>query len=126
MKKCFLILLTGFILLLSSCYYDKEELLYHGANSGPCVDTVGTISYGQKVAPTLQRYCYSCHSSSFPSGNIPMGTYATNKAIAQNGSLYGSINHAAGYSPMPQGTPKMSSCEIATIKKWIDAGMQNN
>ena len=126
MKKCFLILLTGFILLLSSCYYDKEELLYHGANSGPCVDTVGTISYSQKVAPMLQQYCYSCHNGNFPSGNIAMGTYATDKAIAQNGSLYGSINHASGYSPMPQGTPKMSSCEIATVKKWIDAGMQNN
>lgn len=119
-------LLTGFVLLLSACYYDKEELLYHGANNGPCLDTVGTISYGQKVAPMLQQYCYSCHSGSFPSGNIAMGTYATDKAIAQNGSLYGSINHAAGYSPMPQGAPKMSSCEIATIKKWIDAGMQNN
>jgi mono/diheme cytochrome c family protein len=126
MKKGFLVLLTGFVLLVSSCYYDKEELLYHSANSGPCTDTAGTISYSQKVAPMLQQYCYSCHSGSFPSGNIAMGTYATDKAIAQNGSLYGTINHASGYSPMPQGTPKMSSCDIATVKKWIDAGMQNN
>ena len=76
-------LLTGFVLLLSSCYYDKEELLYHGANNGPCIDTAGTISYAQKVAPMLQQYCYSCHSGSFPSGNIAMGTYATDKAIGK-------------------------------------------
>ena len=126
MKKRLLILFAGCILLISSCYYDKEELLYRGISSGPCTDTVGAISYGQKVAPMLQQYCYSCHSGSFPSGNIAMGTYSADKAIAQNGSLYGSINHAAGYSPMPQGAPKISSCEIATVKKWIDSGMQNN
>jgi hypothetical protein len=126
MKKRFLILFAGCIFLISSCYYDKEELLYHNISSGPCLDTVGAISYAQKVAPMLQQYCYSCHSGSFPSGNIAMGTYTADKVIAQNGSLYGSINHAAGYSPMPQGAPKISSCEIATVRKWIDSGMQNN
>ncbi|MGZ8558975.1 MAG: hypothetical protein ACXWWC_11600 [Chitinophagaceae bacterium] len=126
MKKSLLILLAGFVLLLSSCYYDKEELLYPAINSGPCTDSVGAVSYAQKVAPVLQQYCYSCHTGSFPSGNISMGTYTADKVIGQNGSLYGSINHTAGFSPMPKGMPKMSNCQIATIKKWIDAGMQNN
>ncbi len=126
MKKYLLVLLVGFTLLVSSCYYDKEELLYSAANNGPCTDSVGAISYTQKVAPLLRQYCYSCHTGSFPSGNIAIGSYTADKAIAQNGSLYGSINHAAGFSPMPKGMPKMSDCQIATIKKWIDAGMQNN
>ena len=126
MKKCLLILLAGFVLSLSSCYYDKEELLYPAANSGPCTDSVGAISYSQRVAPILQQYCYSCHTGSFPSGNITMGTYAADKVIAQNGSLYGSINHSAGFSPMPKGASKMNNCQVAAIKKWIDAGMQNN
>lgn len=126
MKKILLVLFTGLVLAISSCYYDKEELLYHTVSNVPCTDTAGVVSYAQKVAPMLQQYCYSCHSGNFPSGNIAMGTYAADKAIGQNGSLYGSINHASGYSPMPQGTPKMSSCQIAVVKKWIDAGMQNN
>lgn len=110
---------------VSSCYYDKEDLLY-GGNNGPCTDTTGTISYTQKVVPMLQQYCYSCHTGNFPSGNKLMGTYAADKIMAQNGSLYGTINHSAGFSPMPQGMPKMSNCQIATIKKWIDTGMLNN
>jgi mono/diheme cytochrome c family protein len=126
MKKILLALFTGLVLAISSCYYDKEELLYHTVSNVPCTDTAGVVSYAQKVAPMLQQYCYSCHSGNFPSGNIAMGTYAADKAIGQNGSLYGSINHASGYSPMPQGMPKMSSCQIAVVKKWIDAGMQNN
>ncbi len=120
----FILLLTG-MLSLHSCYYDKEDLLY-GAKDAPCTDTTTTASYAQKVVPILQQFCYSCHSGGFPSGGIIMGTYTADKAIGQNGKLYGSVSHAAGYSPMPKGMSKMTSCQIATIKKWIDNGMPNN
>lgn len=125
MKTIFIIFISAItgIFTISSCYYDKEELLYGG---GPCTDTLTSVSYVQHVVPLLQQYCYSCHTGSFPSGNIVMGTYATDKAITLNGSLYGSITHASGYSPMPKGSAKMNSCQIARIKKWIDAGMLNN
>lgn len=113
------------VVSLNSCYYDKEELLY-GVSNGPCTDTTGTVSYAQKVVPVLQQYCYSCHTGSFPSGSILMGTHANDKVIAQNGKLYGSINHSSGYVAMPEGMPKLSSCQIAVIKKWIDSGMPNN
>lgn len=114
------------IVLISSCYYDKEELLYGGINGGPCTDTTGMVSYNQKVVPLLQQLCYSCHNAGFPSGGIVMGTYASDKQIAANGKLYGTINHSPGFSPMPQGMPRMSACLIATIKKWIDSGMPEN
>ncbi len=111
--------------LLYSCYYDHEDLLY-GNNNGPCTDTTGTVSYSQKVMPILQQNCYNCHTGGFPSGGIVMGSYNADKALAQNGKLYGSISHMAGYAAMPQGAPSLSACRIAVIKKWIDAGMQNN
>jgi mono/diheme cytochrome c family protein len=111
---------------ISSCYYDKEDLLYGTGNAGPCTDSAGTVSYTQKIVPMLEQNCYSCHSGNSPSGSQLMGTYAADRAMAQNGKLYGTINHSAGFSPMPKGTPKMSNCQIITIKKWIDAGMLNN
>jgi hypothetical protein len=110
---------------ISSCYYDKSDLLY-GGNSGPCTDSTGTVSYAQKIVPMLQQYCYSCHTGSFPSGNQLMGTYTADKAMALNGKLYGTMSHAAGFSPMPQGMAKMSNCQLAVIKKWIDSGTLNN
>lgn len=128
MKKRFaLAMLAGIALLFNACYYDKADLLYPTAtNTGVACDTAGVVSYSQKVVPILQTACYSCHTVSNPSGGIPMATYATDKAIAVNGKLYGSINHAAGYSPMPKGGNKLSNCQLATIKKWIDAGSLNN
>ena len=112
--------------VFSSCYYDKEELLYGGANNGPCTDTTLSISYVQKVVPSLQQFCYRCHTGSFPSGSQIMGTYSADKAMGQNGKLFGSINHSSGFSPMPKGMAKLNNCQIAIIKKWIDTGLLNN
>lgn len=119
----FLILTSA--LIISSCYYDKEELLY-GQGNGNCSDTTSVVSYSQKVVPILQQYCYSCHTGNTPSGNQLMGTYAADKAMAQNGKLFGTINHSAGFSPMPKGMGKLNNCLINTVKKWIDGGMLNN
>ena len=124
LKLSFALLFISTTLLISSCYYDKADLLY-GGNTGPCTDSSGTVSYAQKVVPLLQQYCYSCHTGSFPSGNQLMGTYTADKAMALNGKLYGTIAHAAGYSPMPQGMAKLSNCQIPVIKKRIDRGTRN-
>jgi hypothetical protein len=113
------------MMFLNACYYDKSELLY-GTGNIPCTDTAGAISYNQVVVPLLRQYCYNCHTGSFPSGSILMGTYASDKAIAQNGKLYGSITHSSGFVAMPQGMPKFSNCQLAIIRKWIDSGIPNN
>jgi hypothetical protein len=125
MKNLPLIFLgTFWMFAIASCYYDKEETLYP-LGSSSC-DSAGTISYAQKVVPIFQQQCYSCHSGGAPSGGIAMGTYNADKVIALNGKLYGSISHASGFSPMPQGGAKMSDCNLAIIKKWIDANCPNN
>ena len=111
------------MIVLTGCYYDKEDLLY--PQSGNC-DTANS-TYLTVVQPALQSYgCIGCHSGSAPSGNILLNTYANVKSYAQNGKLYGSITHSAGYSPMPQGGNKMNTCMINKIKAWIDAGALNN
>jgi hypothetical protein len=112
------------IIMLSSCYYDKTDLLY--ATSSATCDSIPTISYTQNVVPLLQQYCYGCHSGGSPSGGVAMGTYATDKAMAVNGKLFGTINYSSGFSPMPQGSAKFTVCQIATVKKWIDANSPNN
>jgi len=111
------------IIALAGCYYDKESLLY--PQSGAC-DTANS-TYTTVVQPALQTYgCIGCHSGSAPSGNILLNSYAAVKTYVQNGKFYGSITHTAGYSPMPQGGNKMTTCEINKIKAWIDAGALNN
>ncbi len=123
LNRILFVLLAGMI-VLTGCYYDKEELLY-GAPA-PCTDSTGTISYATKVVPILQTNCYGCHSGASPSGGQPMGNYNADKTMALNGKLLGVITHATGYSPMPKGGSKLSNCNIAVVRKWIQAGAPNN
>lgn len=126
MKKLIMLVCIGSLVLsFYSCYYDKADLLYPTGSAASC-DTSTVISYSQKVVPLLRNQCYGCHTATGGSGGINMSTYANDKALALNGKLYGSINHSAGFVAMPQGAAKMTSCQISTIKKWIDGGALNN
>lgn len=122
MKEIFgLLIVVCLIVFQSSCYYDKEELLYPPINC----DTVA-ISYASKVKPILETSCFACHSEAIQQNGIDLETFDQLKNYALNGSLLGSIKHARGYSAMPQGGSKLSTCDIAAIESWIKAGTPQN
>ncbi len=110
-----------FIGILSiSCKHEPEDIAQPSPE--PPADTCDTtnVSFTAAVLPIFQNNCYSCHSGASPSGGLDLSDYEQLAFVAQNGSLLGSIRHEAGFSPMPQGLPKLSECEIATIAKWIN------
>lgn len=122
MKKYFVITIL-FAVGLTGCYYEIEEELY--GLPGPC--DISSVNYTNTVTGILQSYgCLGCHSGVSASGSIRLDSYNNVKLQADNGRLYGAINHNAGYKPMPQGGNKMLSCDINKIKAWIDAGSPNN
>lgn len=120
--KHFLMIL-GLVVLAVSCKYDNEEDLY-GDKKTDC-DTAQVL-YSAHIAPLMQTYCNSCHNAGNPSGGINTSTHAALQPVALNGSLYGSVAHQSPYSPMPQGMPKLSDCNLAKIRKWVDQGAPNN
>lgn len=120
-KHFFLFFSLGFALSISSCYYDKEELLY---TSAPC-DTTSTFS--SRIAPLVQQKCATgCHEGANPSAGVSLTTYDEIKAIVDNGSFAGSLDGSNGYSIMPKGTSGLSSCDINAVNKWISGGALNN
>lgn len=123
MKRITFIALIA-LAMVSSCYRDVEDELYPGT-AGSC-DTTG-ITYSTTITPILQNNgCMNCHSGNVPSGGISLQSHSLVKIIALDGRLYGAINHGAGYSPMPKGGNKMSSCDLRKVKAWIDAGAPGN
>ena len=94
-----------------------------GCSSNACDTTVFTYTAVKKV---IDANCINCHSGTNPSGGLNYSTHAGLKAVADNGRLFGAVNHTAGYTPMPMGNPKLSDCQITQIKKWIQAGAPNN
>jgi hypothetical protein len=95
--------------------------------SGNCDTSVYT--YSLAIKPILNSYCIGCHSTAAASssgGGFILDTYTGVQAVALNGKLLGSVQHASGYPAMPLGISKLSDCEITQISEWINAGAQNN
>lgn len=90
----------------------------------PC-DT-DDISFAAIVKPIIDLKCVGCHSGNPPSGGIDLSTYNGVKAIADNGSLTGSISWETAYENMPRNGDQLPDCEIDQIKSWVDAGALNN
>lgn len=124
MKRKILIPVAAFVLIAfigGGCYYDVESELY-----GMGCDTTN-VSYATNINSIVNSYgCISCHSGPAPSGNIGLETYTKIKVVADNGKLVGSITHAPGFIPMPDGAAKMNQCDVNRVKAWVNAGAPNN
>jgi hypothetical protein len=113
----------------SSCYYDNNEELYGTINC----DTVD-ISYTADILPILENACLTCHNTTsagvLGGGNNLEGFDNLSNYIiagdAQNSTFYASVAWIPGTSFMPQGSEKLSSCNIAQIRSWINGGATNN
>ncbi len=117
-----IILIFITILFLTSCYYDKAELVYPVSNN---CDTT-TATFAATIKPIIDANCTSCHSGSQPSGGYNLTNYTGLQPIAANGKLIQVITYAAGVSPMPKNTSKLNACNIAKIRTWIRNGALNN
>lgn len=115
------LLMAGF----SSCYYDNEEYLYPAGTGLLGCDTAN-VTYSGTIEPIMQDHCNSCHSEASPSGGVVTETYQGLKIVADDGRLYGAVNHIGGYAPMPQNQPKLSECKLTQIDIWLNAGAPNN
>ncbi len=113
--------------ILFSCSKSNEAKL-QGLTQGmtaPGCDTVN-MTFSADIVPIMQAHCNSCHNTTTANAGVNMENYNGVKLIADNGTLVGTITHASGFSPMPQGKPKLAACDIDKIKAWIEQGTKNN
>lgn len=106
-----------------------NKWITQGAKNNSCVNATcdtANVTYTLSIKPIITTKCQGCHSSSSPGGGYDLSTYTGVKARVSDGRLWGSVNFVTGYSAMPKNGTKLSTCELAKIKKWIDAGAPNN
>lgn len=110
------VLISG--ITISSCYYDKEDLLYSGA-----VDcTTTSAKYSTDVAPLITSKCsYSgCHDAGTAAAGVVLENHTQTAAAA------GGIKQRCLIDKnMPPGSP-LTTNEMAILQCWIDAGTPNN
>ncbi len=118
-----------FIALMGCSKSNEEDVNNNNGggnnNPGTCVPT--NMKYSTNIAPIIQANCFACHSNANASiSGFSLEGHSNLKAKVDDGRLLGAITHASGFSPMPQGSAKLSDCNINRIKAWIDAGAPNN
>jgi len=112
MKILLSTLLFSFI-VLTGCYYDKEEQLY--PNSGS--DCNATLTYNNGIKTLIDANCNSCHK---PGGNSPdLTTYALVKSNITNIEF-----RAITQKNMP--SSGLNSCNYTKLNNWIKAGALEN
>ena len=95
-----------------------------GAIDNSCKDGCDTtnVSFTGQIWPMMESYCTGCHSASAPGGGIVIADHADMVALAENGSLMGSVRWESGYAKMPT-NQQLSECNINMLQKWIDDGL---
>lgn len=111
-----------FTAVLASLSYDK---LGGFSATVPC-ETPATVSYSLSVSPLLDRHCRRCHNAKLFLGGTDLEDFSELKRRAKTGKLLGVVSHAPGFPQMPKDSAKLSDCDIALLKQWVDAGAPNN
>ncbi|OQP42764.1 hypothetical protein A4H97_11405 [Niastella yeongjuensis] len=111
-------ILALFILLGTSCTYDKEELL-NPPPKNACDTLNATFAKVQSIM-TTKCSTSRCHGVAAAKGGAVLETYDQIKAKADRIKQRALIEKT-----MPPSSP-LSSNEIAVLQCWFDSGMPNN
>jgi len=105
-----------------------RKWIEQGAKNNHCDAACDTNSFAfsTSIQPLLNTNCIGCHNATLASGGVRLDNYASVKAVADNGNLFGAISHQQGYTAMPQGGAKLPECNIIQVKKWINSGSPDN
>lgn len=105
-----------------------KKWIEQGALNNSCEEECDTtnVTFSETIWPVIELNCFGCHSGPEPSGNILLVDYNSVAVQANNGKLFGAVNHDTGFEPMPKNAPKLSDCKIDQIKIWIEDGTPNN
>ncbi|MCC6373171.1 MAG: hypothetical protein IT236_19360 [Bacteroidia bacterium] len=100
--------------------------IHTGAKNSECsnvCDTIG-VTYSGRIQPLLDSWCVGCHNANNSGGGYNLSNYQGAKSAVPR--LIGCLKGLNGFSPMPQNSSPLNSCDIIAVQKWIDAGSPNN
>ncbi len=124
MKNGLLLIMT-MLVCLSACKNEKDDDT-DGPITPQAICSTDSVTFEGVIKPLLANNCLSCHDATLASGGVDLSTHDKVATTAKSGALYGAVAHQGNYVPMPYNGKKLSDCDIAKIKAWVDAGSPNN
>ena len=112
---------NGFILVLWACKHEAKDEITPTIIETPC-DTI--VAY-KNIIRIMDLHCNneSCHSEATKAGDIALEQYEDIKKHTLSGDIYHTVTLPTDDELfMPQGSEKLSDCEIQQIKIWANNG----
>lgn len=105
-----------------------RDWINQGAKNNYCTADCDTtqFTFAAIIQPMINQSCVGCHNATLANAGVRLDSYEAIAAVASDGRLLGTISHASGFPPMPFNGAKLSDCKITQVRKWIEAGSQNN
>lgn len=113
------------IMSITACKKENEENLIN-KQGGPAPCDTTNMKFSINILSILQSNCFSCHGNGQTNGGINLNDYNNIKLQIDNRNLLNAIKHAPGFTPMPQGLPQLSACDLNKITAWINSGASDN
>lgn len=101
--------------VVTSCYKDREELLY------PFNCATSPATFSKDISPLFESKCKSCHDGTQVSQGASILITYSQISTDTAGIRYRCLE----IKDMPRGTT-FTSTEEAKLKCWLDNGAQNN
>jgi hypothetical protein len=98
----------------SGCEFKNEEEVF-----GNGCDT--TNLHYSDIQPIIEANCYRCHGEQ-PVAPFTLVTYIDLVTAVETRSLKTAINQLPGVTPMPKYSPKIDSCSLLKVNRWIENG----
>ncbi|MEX2286691.1 MAG: DUF1553 domain-containing protein [Planctomycetaceae bacterium] len=103
------------------------------ADEKPKDDKPALVDYATQIKPIFAEHCHDCHSASEHKSGFRLDTAALALRGGDRGAdivpgksdqslLYQAITGAGDVAAMPADSPRLSTEQIALIKRWIDEG----
>ena len=125
-------MIAGMVVLLGSCYNDKYDKLYPAPAVTVTCDTT-LIKYSTDVKPIIDASCAingGCHNAAGNSntGGLDYTVLTVLQGTTSLSSIINDINGTPtrGHNTMPLNLPKLSTCDIKKITRWVNEGAPNN
>ncbi|UZO81546.1 hypothetical protein NBT05_03500 [Aquimarina sp. ERC-38] len=112
------VILIGFLVCFTSCYNDKEDLLY-----GAVECDTEAVSFSEEIMPIISNNCSTvgCHVQG-GSGVGILENYDQVKAIVDDGSFRDRVLVQMDMPP----SGSLSACELQHLEEWIADGALND
>jgi len=109
--------LVGFLVILNSCQYNVDSMLY-GTSDCPAIEA----TYQSHISGIIDSECAGCHSGNNPAAGLALTNYDQVVAAVSYSGLTHRIQLPLSDPDVMPPNGGLDACELDAILNWVESG----